>query len=92
MPKLQNSEGVEARKTDGSIDGSCLMKGEVGFKRRESRMRLKFFIHVEESGLNFSISTKHYFHALFMFHLHIKSPISLENRFQLDLGTTSSML
>ena len=32
------------------------------------------------------------FQALSMFHLHIKSPISLENRFGLDLGTRSSML
>ena len=35
------------------------------------------------------IQMKHYFQALFMFLSHIKSPISLENRFELDLGTPS---
>ena len=35
------------------------------------------------------VRMKHYFQALFMFLSHIKSLISLENRFELDLGTAS---
>lgn len=35
---------------------------------------------------------KHHFKALFLVHLHLKSPIFFENSFGRDLGTPSSML
>ena len=46
-------------------------------------------LHQDKSGLNLGIRMKHYFQALFMFHLHSpvqSSPVSSENQFGPYLG------
>ena len=48
--------------------------------------------HAQQNGHNIGIQKKNGFQALFIFHLFNQSPISLENRFGLDLGTASPML
>ena len=84
-------EGAQAMAQAASKQKHVRDKKEIvggGMELGRSTLRVA---HVQ-NGFNLGLRMKHFFQALFLFLLHVKGPISLENRFGPDLDTPSSML